>query len=121
MSKLDLSKLWMGFAKSHSGDLGFMGAYDLTGKLYNSLDVYPNVRNGVININGVKYGPGLGGSISGVFVIANGYATLKEMEGVNESWDFDIALGAKLDAFLKGMRSLGTTLIRLINIMKCII
>jgi len=76
MPILSLLRGAMGFAKSHSGDLGFMGAYDLTGKLYNSLDVYPNVRNGVININGVMYGPGLGGSISGVFVIANGNAIL---------------------------------------------
>ncbi len=107
MSKLDLSKVWMGLAKSHSGDLFIVGAHDLTGRIYNALDEYPNIRNGTININGFKFGPGLGGSVGAAFVIAHGYNNIHEMKGVTGSWDFDLAVAAKLGDFLKGVGALG--------------
>lgn len=107
MGTLDLTKVWAGLAKAHSGDLFVIGAHDLTGKIYNVIDEYPNIRNGVININGFKFGPGLGGSVSAVFIIAYGYASINEMRGVSGGWDFDLAIGAKLGDFVKGVRTLG--------------
>ena len=102
-----LKKVWAGIAKAHSGDLFIAGAHDLTGVIYNLGDALPDVRNAVININGYKLGPGLGGSISAVFVIAHGYGTADEMRGKIGGWDFDIAIAAKLDSILKGIRGIG--------------
>jgi hypothetical protein len=59
----------------------------------------PDVRNAVININGYKFGPGLGASIDAVFVIAHGYSSASLMNGVSGDWDFDLAMGAKLGDF----------------------
>ena len=102
-----LKNIWAGIAKAHSGDLFIVGAHDLTGQIYNLGDELPDVRNAVININGYKLGPGLGGSIGAVFVIAHGYNTIESMNGVTGSWDFDISLALKLDSFIKGIRGLG--------------
>jgi len=68
-----LKKIWAGIAKAHSGDLFIVGAHDLTGRIYNLGDGLPDIRNATLNINGFKLGPGLGGSIGAVFVIAHGY------------------------------------------------
>ena len=102
-----LRTVWAGLAKSHSGDLFVIGAHDLTGKVYNLGDEIPNIKNAWININGWKFGPGLGGSIGAVFIIAHGYETAGEMNGVSGGWDFDVAIGAKLGDFLKGVKGLG--------------
>ena len=102
-----LGKLWAGLGKAHSGDFFLIGAHDLTAKIYNLGDELTNVRNAAINVNGWKFGPGLGSSIGAVFVIAHGYATPGEMNGVAGGWDFDIAIGAKLGDFLKGVKGLG--------------
>lgn len=102
-----LKGVWAGLAKSHSGDLFIVGAHDLTGKVYNLGDELPNVRNAVININGFKFGLGLGASISAVFVIAYGYADAREMIDVDGKWDFDLALGTKLADFLREVSYVG--------------
>jgi hypothetical protein len=103
-----LKGVWAGLGKSHSGDLFVVGAYDLTAKVYCLGDEFPNARNAVININGFKFGPGLGASISGVFVIAYGFDNASDMIDVERHFDFDIALGAKLADFLKDIKYLGT-------------
>lgn len=102
-----LKRVWAGLGKSHSGDVVVVGAHDLTGKIYCLGDEYPNVKNAWINVNGYKFGLGLGGSISANFIIAHGYDTAPEMRGVAGEWDFDVALGPKLADFLKGVRTLG--------------
>jgi len=102
-----LKKVWAGIAKAHSADLFILGAHDLTGMVYNLGDKLPDVRNATLNINGFKIGPGLGGSIGAVFVIAHGYNSPAEMTGGTESWDFDLAIAGKLDSFLKGARGIG--------------
>jgi len=102
-----LSKMWAGLGKAHSGDLFVIGAHDLTAKLYNLGDEPPNVKNAVININGFKFGPGLGADVSAVFVLAHGYSRAPEMNGVSGDWDFDIAIGAKLSDVLKDIKGLG--------------
>lgn len=102
-------KLWAGLGKAHSGDFFVIGAHDLTAKIYNlgDFDETSKVKNVAININGWKFGLGLGGSIGAVFVIAHGYENGREMNGVSGGWDFDIALISKLSDFLKGVRGLG--------------
>jgi len=102
-----LKNIWAGIAKAHSGDFFLVGAHDLTGQIYNLGDKLPDVRNAIININGYKLGPGLGGSIGAVFVIAHGYEIADDMNGVSGGWDFDIAIAAKLDSFIKGIRGIG--------------
>ncbi len=72
-------------------------------------DELPNVRNAMLNINGYKLGLGLGGSVGAVFILAHGYDTSSEMQGVSGGWDFDIAIMAKLGDFLKGVRDLRNT------------
>jgi len=103
----ELKRIWVGVAKAHSGDLGIVGAHDTTGIIYNLGDKLPDMRNARLNINGFKFGPGLGGSISAVFVLAHGYDTAEDMNGVTGGWDFDIAIAAKLDSFIKGIRAIG--------------
>ncbi|MCP3928520.1 MAG: hypothetical protein GY705_05400 [Bacteroidetes bacterium] len=103
-----LKNVWAGIAKSHSGDLPGIGAHDLTGRVYNLGDELPDVRNAVVNINGFKFGLGLGGSIGAVFVIAYGYSDSYKMNGgVVGEWDFDLSIGAKLGDFLKGIKGIG--------------
>lgn len=102
-----LKNLWAGVAKSHSGDLVIVGAHDLTGMIYNLGDALPDVRNAMININGYKLGLGLGGSITASFVIAHGFSSADAMRGVSGGWDFDVAIAAKLDSFLKGIKGIG--------------
>lgn len=99
--------VWAGLAKSHSGDFFIIGAHDLTGIVYNLGDELPDVRNVKLNINGWKFGPGLGGSVSSVFVIAHGYQKAHHMNGVSGGWDFDVSIGAKLGDFLKGVKGFG--------------
>ena len=106
-TKSKLKNVWAGLAKAHSGDFFMFGAHDLTGMLYNLGDDLPEVRNALININGYKMGPGLGASIGAVIVIAHGYTTPQEMNGVDGGWDFDLAVGAKLGDLLKGIKGLG--------------
>lgn len=102
-----LRNVWAGLAKGHSGDLFVIGAHDLTGMIYNLGDELPNVRNATLNINGFKFGVGLGASIGGVFVIAYGYPQAKDMNGVTGGRDFDLAVGAKLGDLVKGIKYLG--------------
>ena len=102
-----LRTVWAGLAKSHSGDFFIIGAHDLTGKIFNLGDEVPDIKNAWININGWKLGPGLGGSVGVVFVIAHGYERASEMNGVSGGWDFDVSIGAKLGDFLKGAKGLG--------------
>ena len=45
--------------------------------------------------------------MSVVFVIAHGFETASEMVGVSGGWDFDVAIGAKLGDFLKGVKGIG--------------
>jgi hypothetical protein len=75
--------------------------------IYNLGDDVPDVRNALLNINGFKLGLGLGGSIGAVFVIAYGYPQAKDINGITGGKDFDIAIGAKLGDFLKGLKYLG--------------
>ena len=116
-----LRNVWAGVAKAHSGDLFIVGAHDLTGMVYNLGDEAPDVRNALLNINGFKFGLGLGASVSAVFVIAYGYPQAKgaivawqpnapqakDMNGVSGGKDFDLAIGAKLSSFIKGLKYLG--------------
>ncbi len=105
-SKLD--SFWVGVGKSHSGDLFVIGAHDMTAKVYNlGGATIAKVQNAVININGWKFGAGLGGSIGAVFVIAHGFDKPGEMNGVKGEWSFDLALGAGLASWLKGVKGLG--------------
>jgi hypothetical protein len=103
-----LENVWAGIAKSHSGDLAVVGAHDLTGKIYCLGDELPDIRNGILNINGYKFGVGLGASIGAVLVVAYGYSSLSDMNGeVTGAYDFDLSLGAKLADFIKGLKGLG--------------
>ncbi len=101
------SKLWAGLGKSHSGDFFVIGAHDLTAKVYNLGENMDQIKNAIINVNGWKFGAGLGGSISAVFVIAHGYDNATQMNGVSKDWTFDIAIVTKLSDFLKGVKGLG--------------
>jgi len=83
--------VWAGLGKAHSGDFFIIGSHDVTGKIYCLGDETPDIKNVVINLNGWKFGAGLGGSISAVFIIAHGYETAGEMNGVSDTWDFDVA------------------------------
>lgn len=100
-----LKNVWAGVAKAHSGDLFVVGAHDLTGMVYNLGDGVPGVRNAMLNINGFKFGAGLGGSISAVFVLCYGYKSAEAMNGVAGGPDFDLALGAKLSSLLKSFQA----------------
>src|SRR5215469_3514152 len=102
-----LRNVWAGLGKSHSGDMFVIGAQDLTAKVYNLGDGAPNIRNAIININGYKFGPGLGADVNAVFVVAVGFENAREMIGVDGAWDFDISLGTKLSDFLKDLNNLG--------------
>ena len=102
-----LRNVWAGVGKSHSGDMFVIGAQDMTAKVYNLADEAPRIRNAVININGYKFGPGLGADVSAVFVVAVGFETARDMVGVDGDWDFDISLGTKLSDFLKDVKYLG--------------
>jgi len=105
-----LNTVWAGVAKGHSADLFVAGAFDLTGIVYNLGDNAPNVRNAVLNINGYKVGPGLGGSIGATLVIAYGYPQARDMVGEVSGFDFDLAVVAKLGDLLKGLKGIGTAL-----------
>ena len=85
-------------------DFFLIGAHDLTGVIYNLGGETP-VKNAIININGWKFGPGLGGSIGAAFVLAHGYGSPGKMNGVTGGWDFDLALAAKLGDFLKASKA----------------
>jgi len=102
-----LRNVWAGLGKSHSGDLFVIGAQDMTAKVYNLGDEPAKVRNAIININGYKFGPGLGADVSAVFVVAVGFETPRDMIGVDGDWDFDASLGTKLSDFLKEVKYLG--------------
>lgn len=102
-----LRNVWAGVGKSHSGDLFVIGAHDLTGMVYNLGDEVPDIRNALVNINGFKFGPGLGASVGAVFVIAYGYPQAHSISGVTGGKDFDLAIGAKLGDLLKGLSYLG--------------
>ncbi|PCJ18652.1 MAG: hypothetical protein COB04_06990 [Gammaproteobacteria bacterium] len=105
-----LNNVWAGIAKGHSADLFVAGAFDVTGIVYNLGDNAPNVRNAVLNINGYKFGPGLGGSIGATLVIAYGYPQARDMVGETNGFDFDLAVGVKLGDLLKGLKGIGTAL-----------
>lgn len=98
-----LKNVWAGIAKAHSGDLFVIGAHDLTGMVYNLGDGVPDVRNATLNINGFKFGAGLGGSVSAVFVLCYGYNSADAMNGLTDGRDFDLALGPKLSGYLKSI------------------
>ncbi len=102
-----LKNVWAGLGKSHSGDLFVIGAQDLTAKVYNLGDPVSKVGNAIININGYKFGPGLGADVSLVFVVAVGFENARNMIGVDGDWDFDVSLGTKLSDFLKDVKYLG--------------
>jgi hypothetical protein len=102
-----LKNVWAGLGKSHSGDMFVIGAQDLTAKVYNLGDPSSKIRNAVININGYKFGPGLGADVSLVFVVAVGFENPRSMIGVDGDWDFDVSLGTKLSDFLKEVKYLG--------------
>jgi len=102
-----LKDIWIGVGKQHSGDLFIVGAHDFTAKIYNLGDETNNIRNAWININGWKFGLGLGGSIGAVLVIAYKYSSASEMNGVNGAWDFEISIGGKFGDFLKSLKGIG--------------
>lgn len=102
-----LKDVWAGIGKSHSGDMFIIGAQDMTAKVYNLGDPSSKIRNAVININGYKFGPGLGADVSAVFVVAVGFENARDMIGVDGDWDFDVALGTKLSDFLKEVKYIG--------------
>lgn len=106
-SRRFLPSIWAGLAKAHSGDLFIIGAHDLTGIVYNLGDKETQVRNATININGFKFGPGLGANIGAVFVLAYGYNESHEMIGAEGGFDFDLALGARLTDLIRSVKGLG--------------
>jgi len=114
-----LSKVWVGLGKSHSGDLLFVGAHDLTAKIYNCGDDIKNVRSAIINWNGWtlctdggiegkwNFGGGLGGSIGAVLVVANGYINASDINGIKGEWSLDIAAYSRLNVWLEAVKPLG--------------
>ena len=62
----------------------------------------------VCGVAWAQFGVGLGGSVGGVFVIAHGYASSRNMHGVPVGeWDFDLAIAAKIGDVLKGIKGIG--------------
>lgn len=106
-TRVYLPSVWAGLGVSHSGDLFVVGAHNLSARLLSLEDEESSIRYANINVNGFKFGAGLGGSISAVFVLAHGYDDPQEMIGVSGGRDFDLAIGAKLSDFLRGVRGLG--------------
>jgi len=100
--------VWVGLGEGHSGDFFVIGAHDMNSILYNIGDGYhgKTIRNVKIHIHGYKFGPGLGGSVSAVLVMAWGYDRASEINGVTGGWDFDIALVSKLSSWLKSLGSI---------------
>lgn len=101
-----LPGVWAGIGVAHSGDFILLGAHNLSARLYSLGDSGASVQYASININGSKFGIGLGGSVGAVFVLAHGYDDPQEMMGLSGRGDFDLAVGAKLGDFLKGVRAL---------------
>ncbi len=101
-----LPGVWAGVGVAHSGDFILLGAHNLSARLYSLGDNGANVQYASININGSKFGLGLGGSVGAAFVLAHGYEDPQEMMGLSGRRDFDLAVGAKLGDFLKGARAL---------------
>jgi len=99
--------IWAGLGKYHSGDFFIFGAHDLTARIYNLGNELSGIKNATINRSGYKIGPGLGGSVGAVFVIAHGYKEACQIKGVSGGFDFDVAIMAKLGDFLKGVKGLG--------------
>ena len=100
-TRVYLPSVWAGLGVSHSGDLFVVGAHNLSARLLSLEDEESSIRYANINVNGFKFGAGLGGSISAVFVLAHGYDDPQEMIGVSGGRDFDLAIGAKLSDFLR--------------------
>lgn len=104
LSEAERSKIWAGIGAGVSGDLFVIGRHSTTAAVYHLVkeDEGP-VRWATINIDGYKFGPGLGASGGGVFVFAYGYDHPSQFQNVSGGWDFDVAIGPKLSAVLKSV------------------
>ncbi|MBY6152478.1 hypothetical protein KUV47_04575 [Vannielia litorea] len=95
------SGIWFGFAVDVGGHLGIWGTNTMYANFY-SLDSYQ--KSFSVQSERTRWGPGLGGGIGLNFYIVT---SLQDPMGVQametETWDFQLAIGAKWGALIKGL------------------
>jgi hypothetical protein len=98
------SGIWFGFGGQTGGHLVVAGKDTVEACLY-SLEGYRN--RFWMNIDGYRVGPGLGGSIGVVFVVATGGKTPSAFNGLKVSGvDFQANLGGRWGDLAKGVKGL---------------
>lgn len=109
-AKKKLSDIWIGLGESHSGDLVVVGRYNWNARVYRmGAETPEDVEWASLSASGWKLGGGLGGSVSVIVVFAHGITSAGQFKSAAK-WgdlDFDLALGTKLSAYLKGLRGIG--------------
>lgn len=100
--KAEPSGVWFGFGAQGGGHAAVFGKDTVEALLY-SLETYQN--RFWMNIDGWRLGPGLGGSIGVVFVIATGAKSPYELNNFKVSGlDFQANLGGKWGDLAKGAK-----------------
>jgi hypothetical protein len=103
--KPERSGVWFGFGGQTGGHLVLGGKDTVEACLY-SLEGYRN--RFWMNIDGWRAGPGLGGSIGVVFVVATGGRTPSAFTGMKVGgFDFQANLGGRWGDLAKGLKGLG--------------
>lgn len=103
-AKTEPSGVWFGFGVQGGGHAAIGGKDTCEACLY-SLESYTN--RFWMNIDGYRVGPGLGGSIGVVFVIATGARSPGELHHFKVGgWDFQANLGGKWGDLAKGAKEI---------------
>jgi hypothetical protein len=104
------SEFWIGFGEGHSADLVLIGAYDWNARIYRMRpDSDGETEWAELSANGLKVGPGLGGSGDAILLFARGVKHPSQFDEAR-SWsgaDFDLAFGGEFGAAIKTVRTLG--------------
>ena len=97
---MDWESVWFGFGFKWGGHLAVAGAEMLIAGMVN----VGNRKTTIVQMQGFKGGPGLGGSIGLIGVLACGYKTAQSMNGAtNDGFDFALSFGERWDGILKGL------------------
>jgi len=105
LKKAERSGIWFGFGGQTGGHLAVAGKDTVEACLY-SLEGYQN--RFWMNIDGYRVGPGLGGSIGVVFVVATGGRSPGAFSGLRiTGFDFQANLGGRWGDLAKGLKGLG--------------
>lgn len=101
---IERSGIWFGFG-AQGGGHGAVGGKDTVEACLYSLESYED--HFWLNIDGWRIGPGLGGSVGVVFVVATGGKSPQAFSGLKVGgWDFQANLGGRWGDLAKGIKGL---------------